>query len=145
MSLKRQKLHILTTLRRDIQCSAVAGLKLLGGPNLHFYCSTLVFNIYFLEFAKLLGGPGPPRPLPTLRHCNVKVYLGEVSQSCSLHILLEPKKGKYEVEGKRYRIKYLTFLTLINVYSNYHQHSHFWRKQISNARASERLCREHQH
>ena len=36
--------------------------------NLHFYCSTLVFNIYFLEFAKLLGGPGPPRPLPTLRH-----------------------------------------------------------------------------
>ena len=37
--------------------------------NLHFYCSTLVFNIYFLEFAKLLGGPGPPRPLPTLRHC----------------------------------------------------------------------------
>ena len=49
--------------------SAVAGLKLLGGPNLHFYCSTLVFNIYFLEFAKLLGGPGPPRPLPTLRHC----------------------------------------------------------------------------
>ena len=48
--------------------SAVAGLKLLGGPNLHFYCSTLVFNIYFLEFAKLLGGPGPPRPLPTLRH-----------------------------------------------------------------------------
>jgi len=27
-----------------------------------------VFNIYFLEFAKLLGGPGPPRPLPTLRH-----------------------------------------------------------------------------
>ena len=37
--------------------------------NLHFYCSTLVFNIYFFEFAKLLGGPGPPRPLPTLRHC----------------------------------------------------------------------------
>ena len=31
--------------------------------NLHFYCSTLVFNIYFLEFAKLLGGPGPP-PAP---------------------------------------------------------------------------------
>ena len=90
--------------------SAVAGLKLLGGPttsakvtkfqgvrgnafresggmlngvlikltqsqnnysNLHFYCSTLVFNIYFLEFAKLLGGPGPPRPLPTLRHCYI--------------------------------------------------------------------------
>ena len=51
--------------------SAVAGLKLLGGPNLHFYCSTLVFNIYFLEFAKLLGGPGPPRPLPTLRHCSI--------------------------------------------------------------------------
>ena len=23
--------------------------------NLHFYCSTLVFNIYFFEFAKLLG------------------------------------------------------------------------------------------
>ena len=42
--------------------------------NLHFYCSTLVFNIYFLEFAKLLGGPGPPRPLPTLRHCFGKVY-----------------------------------------------------------------------
>ena len=39
--------------------------------NLHFYCSTLVFNIYFLEFAKLLGGPGPPRPLPTLRHCSI--------------------------------------------------------------------------
>ena len=38
--------------------------------NLHFYCSTLVFNIYFFEFAKLLGGPGPPRPLPTLRHCS---------------------------------------------------------------------------
>ena len=35
--------------------------------NLHFYCSTLVFNIYFLEFAKLLGGPGPPRPPPPLR------------------------------------------------------------------------------
>ena len=52
--------------------SAVAGLKLLGGPNLHFYCSTLVFNIYFLEFAKLLGGPGPPRPLPTLRHCTCR-------------------------------------------------------------------------
>lgn len=32
--------------------------------NLHFYCSTLVFNIYFLEFAKLLGGPGPPGPSP---------------------------------------------------------------------------------
>ena len=31
--------------------------------NLHFYCSTLVFNIYFFEFAKLLGGPGPP-PAP---------------------------------------------------------------------------------
>ena len=27
--------------------------------NLHFYCSTLVFNIYFLEFAKLLA-PAPP-------------------------------------------------------------------------------------
>ena len=54
--------------------SAVAGLKLLGGPNLHFYCSTLVFNIYFLEFAKLLGGPGPPRPLPTLRHCVLRLY-----------------------------------------------------------------------
>ena len=35
--------------------------------NLHFYCSTLVFNISFFEFAKLLGGPGPPRPLPTCR------------------------------------------------------------------------------
>ena len=36
--------------------------------NLHFYCSTLVFNIYFFEFAKLLGGPGrgpgPPGPSP---------------------------------------------------------------------------------
>ena len=30
--------------------------------NLHFYCSTLVFNIYFFEFAKLLGGGGPPAP-----------------------------------------------------------------------------------
>ena len=31
--------------------------------NLHFYCSTLVFNIYFLEFAKLLGGArAPPAP-----------------------------------------------------------------------------------
>ena len=40
--------------------------------NLHFYCSTLVFNIYFFEFAKLLGGPGPPRPLPTLRHCSLR-------------------------------------------------------------------------
>ena len=43
--------------------------------NLHFYCSTLVFNIYFFEFAKLLGGgAGPPRPLPTLRH-----WLGSMS------------------------------------------------------------------
>ena len=31
--------------------------------NLHFYCSTLVFNIYFFEFATLLG-PGPPGPSP---------------------------------------------------------------------------------
>ena len=31
--------------------------------NLHFYCSTLVFNIYFFEFAKLLGGGrAPPAP-----------------------------------------------------------------------------------
>ena len=58
--------------------SAVAGLKLLGGPNLHFYCSTLVFNIYFLEFAKLLGGPGPPRPLPTLRHCTFLIALIQI-------------------------------------------------------------------
>ena len=43
--------------------------------NLHFYCSTLVFNIYFLEFAKLLGGPGPPRPLPTQRHWN-RYFIG---------------------------------------------------------------------
>ena len=35
--------------------------------NLHFYCSTLVFNIYFFEFAKLLGGPGPP-PGPSPRY-----------------------------------------------------------------------------
>ena len=70
--------------------SAVAGLKLLGGPNLHFYCSTLVFNIYFLEFAKLLGGPGPPRPLPTLRHCmhHAVIMPGETSQWIyALHVL----------------------------------------------------------
>ena len=52
--------------------SAVAGLKLLGGPNLHFYCSTLVFNIYFLEFAKLLGGarapPAPPHATALIVH-----------------------------------------------------------------------------
>ena len=48
--------------------------------NLHFYCSTLVFNIYFLEFAKLLGGPGPPRPLPTLRHCSrIKIFVFTVN------------------------------------------------------------------
>ena len=64
---------ILLTANIRTSYSAVAGLKLLGGPNLHFYCSTLVFNIYFLEFAKLLGGPGPPRPLPTLRHCHMCV------------------------------------------------------------------------
>ena len=51
--------------------------------NLHFYCSTLVFNIYFLEFAKLLGGPGPPRPLPTLRHCIIISNNGCFGKGCS--------------------------------------------------------------
>ena len=42
----------------------VAGLKLLGGPGLHRPLPpSYGIYIYILEFAKLLGGPGPPGPV----------------------------------------------------------------------------------
>ena len=59
--------------------------------NLHFYCSTLVFNIYFFEFAKLLGGPGPPpRPSPrygTVYMCGVVLHIGPLSARSTRHCM----------------------------------------------------------
>ena len=49
--------------------------------NLHFYCSTLVFNIYFFEFAKLLGGvrapPAPPHATALGCHRSGNAGLGK--------------------------------------------------------------------
>ena len=106
---KRPRNNLLTS-----PYSAVAGLKLLGGPNLHFYCSTLVFNIYFLEFAKLLGGPGPPRPLPTLRHCHTTL----TKTKCILHVTVNSKCDK----AVTYFVVLCLFLCLWQIHSQYHWH-----------------------